>query len=113
MAALRRIEAPRHDRPGPAPSEPESPRADVRARSRRQEVPMKRFVATVASLALVASSSAWAQQPDIAGRRLAPEDVGRVAPALEKYTQDRRYGEVWKRPGLSRRDRSIVTLAVL
>ncbi len=34
-----------------------------------------------------------------------------VAPALEKYSQDRLLGEVWKRPGLTPRDRSIVTLA--
>ena len=36
-----------------------------------------------------------------------------VAPALDKYTQDRLLGEVWKRPGLSPRDRSIVTVAAL
>lgn len=42
-----------------------------------------------------------------------PEDVRTVAPALERYTHDRLLGEVWKRPGLSPRDRSIVTLAVL
>lgn len=36
-----------------------------------------------------------------------------VAPALDKYTQERLLGEVWKRPGLSPRDRSIVTLAAL
>ena len=41
------------------------------------------------------------------------QDVRSVAPALEKYTQERLLGEVWKRPGLSARDRSIVTLAVL
>ncbi len=40
-------------------------------------------------------------------------DVRTVAPALEKYTQQRLFGEVWKRPGLSPRDRSIVTLAAL
>jgi 4-carboxymuconolactone decarboxylase len=40
-------------------------------------------------------------------------DVRMVAPALEKYTQGRLLGEVWKRPGLSPRDRSIVTLTVL
>src|SRR5688572_15219387 len=40
-------------------------------------------------------------------------DARAVAPALEKYTQGRLLGEVWKRPGLSPRDRSIVTLAVL
>ena len=42
-----------------------------------------------------------------------PEDVRMVAPALERYTHDRLLGEVWKRPGLSPRDRSIVTLAAL
>jgi len=42
-----------------------------------------------------------------------PEDVRMVAPALERYTQDRLLGEVWKRPGLSPRDRSVVTLSVL
>jgi 4-carboxymuconolactone decarboxylase len=42
-----------------------------------------------------------------------PDDVRMVAPALEKYTQDRLLGEVWKRPGLSLRDRGVVTLAAL
>ncbi len=41
------------------------------------------------------------------------KDMQLVAPALEKYTQERLLGEVWKRPGLSARDRSIVTLAAL
>src|SRR6266702_1460532 len=41
------------------------------------------------------------------------KDVQMVAPALDKYTQDRLLGDVWKRPGLSPRDRSIVTLAAL
>ena len=41
------------------------------------------------------------------------DDVRSVSPALEKYTQERLLGEVWKRPGLSARDRSIVTVAVL
>ena len=36
-----------------------------------------------------------------------------VAPALEKYAQERVLGEVWRRPGLAPRDRSIVTLAAL
>ncbi|HEX2240875.1 MAG TPA: carboxymuconolactone decarboxylase family protein, partial [Actinomycetota bacterium] len=40
-------------------------------------------------------------------------DVRMVAPALEKYTQERLLGDVWKRPGLALRDRSIVTLAAL
>jgi 4-carboxymuconolactone decarboxylase len=36
-----------------------------------------------------------------------------MTPALEHYTQDLVLGELWQRPGLSPRDRSIVTLAVL
>jgi 4-carboxymuconolactone decarboxylase len=42
-----------------------------------------------------------------------PEELRMVAPALERYARDRLFGDVWKRPGLSPRDRSVVTLAVL
>ena len=52
-------------------------------------------------------------QPNIQGRRLSPEDVRTVAPALETYTQDRLYGDVWKRPDLTPRDRSLITVAAL
>jgi alkylhydroperoxidase/carboxymuconolactone decarboxylase family protein YurZ len=37
----------------------------------------------------------------------------KVAPPLAAYTESRLLGEVWKRPGLAPRDRSIVTLAAL
>jgi 4-carboxymuconolactone decarboxylase len=40
------------------------------------------------------------------------DDVRMVAPALEKYAQGP-VADLWKRPGLSPRDRSIVTLAAL
>ena len=40
-------------------------------------------------------------------------DIHAVSPALEQYTRDRLFGELWKRPDLSPRDRSIVTLAAL
>ncbi len=36
-----------------------------------------------------------------------------VAPALAGYTDDVLFGDVWKRPGLSPRDRSLVTVATL
>src|SRR3954469_3970864 len=52
-------------------------------------------------------------QPHVERRRLSPDDVRQVAPALERYTQERLYGEVWKRADLSPRDRSIVTVAAL
>lgn len=41
------------------------------------------------------------------------EDVRTVSPALDRYTEDLLMGDLWKRPDLSRRDRSIVTLAAL
>jgi 4-carboxymuconolactone decarboxylase len=41
------------------------------------------------------------------------DDMRTVAPALEKYTQGRLLGDVWKRPGLASRDRGIVTLSAL
>lgn len=43
----------------------------------------------------------------------APEDIRIVAPALEKYAQGILLDDLWKRPALSPRDRSIVTLAAL
>ena len=63
---------------------------------------------------LITASSAEAQQRNVAGRGLSPEDVRRkFAPALEKYTRDRLDDEVWNRPGLTPRDRSLVTIAAL
>jgi 4-carboxymuconolactone decarboxylase len=34
-------------------------------------------------------------------------------PALVQYTNDVVYGDLWERPGLSKRDRSLITLAAL
>ncbi|MFM0398255.1 carboxymuconolactone decarboxylase family protein [Paraburkholderia aspalathi] len=39
--------------------------------------------------------------------------MGTVSPALERYTNDVVLGDLWKRPQLSARDRSVVTLSVL
>jgi 4-carboxymuconolactone decarboxylase len=36
-----------------------------------------------------------------------------IAPALDEYTAEVLFGDVWKRPGLSPRDRSLVTVACL
>ena len=62
---------------------------------------MKLLSAAIAVLSLTAPS--FAQMGD----------VRMVAPALEKYRQDRLFGELWRRPGLAPRDRSIVTIAAL
>jgi 4-carboxymuconolactone decarboxylase len=36
-----------------------------------------------------------------------------IAPALAEYTDKVLFGDVWKRPGLSPRDRSLITVASL
>jgi 4-carboxymuconolactone decarboxylase len=41
------------------------------------------------------------------------DDVRSVSPALARYTQGPLLGDLWKRPGLSPRDRSIVTVSAL
>jgi 4-carboxymuconolactone decarboxylase len=38
---------------------------------------------------------------------------GDIAPALATYTEDVLFGDVWKRPELSPRDRSLITVASL
>jgi 4-carboxymuconolactone decarboxylase len=41
------------------------------------------------------------------------DDMKSVAPALDSYARERLMGDLWKRPGLPPRDRSIVTVATL
>jgi len=43
----------------------------------------------------------------------ARQAFGDVAPALAGYTDDILFGDVWARPGLSPRDRSLITVASL
>lgn len=43
----------------------------------------------------------------------AREAFGDIAPALAEYTDEVLFGQVWKRPGLSPRDRSLITVASL
>lgn len=68
---------------------------------------MKILAALLASLSVFASAPAGAEPTRLR------EDIRAVAPALEKFRNGVVLGEVWKRPGLSARDRSIVTLAAL
>ena len=76
---------------------------------------MKLLAATIASLAVIASS-AQAQEKSVVPKlnsMVTREDVRMVAPALDKYSQDRLLGDIWKRPDLAPRDRSIITLSAL
>lgn len=65
-------------------------------------------------LATIPLSPASAQEkPETSKARSSAVDVDAVAPALGTYARDTLLGEVWTRPGLSPRDRSVVTVAAL
>lgn len=76
---------------------------------------MRMLAATVLSLCLVTPASAQGVKTNAEGIKPMPmlEDIRAVAPALEKYAQGVVQGDLWKRPGLSPRDRSIVTISAL
>jgi 4-carboxymuconolactone decarboxylase len=77
---------------------------------------MKLRTIAIALLSLIAMPSARTEETASMNRSnaiLTYRDVRQVAPQLAAYTQDRLLGDVWKRPGLAPRDRSIVTLAAL
>jgi len=69
--------------------------------------------AAIALLSLMVMPSLRAEETASMTGTLTNEDVRTVAPALEAYTHSRLLGDVWKRPDLAPRDRSIVTLAAL
>ena len=76
---------------------------------------MRIFAAAIAALAVVASPAQPEERKAMPAQASTPagQDVQSVAPALERYTREGLLGDVWKRPGLTMRDRSIVTLAAL
>ena len=65
------------------------------------------YSAAVAT-APVAAAAASAAVPSDANKAF-----GDIAPALAQYTDQVLFGDVWRRPGLSPRDRSLVTVAAL
>ncbi len=75
------------------------------------------LAAAAVSFSLAAASLAHAQGSDTrSGSSALPaarDDVQMVAPALERYEREVLLGNLWRRPGLSPRDRGIVTLSVL
>lgn len=77
---------------------------------------MKQLAALVATLSLAATALAQAPAPQPAeatpptgAQRL----IGDVNPKLAELTDNVLFGDVWARPGLSQRDRSLVTVAAL
>ncbi len=74
---------------------------------------MKSIVTTgllAASAALYAQETA---QSPAKPRTMATATMQAYAPVLGEYTNEMVFGDVWERPGLSKRDRSLVTVATL
>ena len=45
--------------------------------------------------------------------KIAQKNIGDIAPKLAQLTDDVLFGDVWERPQLSKRDRSLITCAAL
>lgn len=76
--------------------------------------PLSAFAAGIAFLAFAVPAHAQSTPDQPAPRvSVAPRAMQAVAPALADYTDDVLFGDVWLRPDLSPRDRSVVTLSVL
>ncbi|MEJ8851189.1 carboxymuconolactone decarboxylase family protein [Variovorax rhizosphaerae] len=74
---------------------------------------MKILSIATASLSLLASSLGHAQGNASSPSTVTSADVRSVAPAMDKYATVVLEGEIWRRPDLSARDRSIVTVAAM
>lgn len=78
---------------------------------------MRLLAAALMSCALGGASPAHAQgagaPPNTGAVLPTQDDVRAVAPALERYEQSTIFGDLWRRPDLSPRDRGIVTLSAL
>ena len=76
----------------------------------------KNLAASMAGCFLISSALAQGSQvaPAQAANNLAARPSAQsVSPALEHYAETVLFGEVWKRPDLSPRDRSVITVAAL
>ncbi len=73
----------------------------------------KNFAVTLVACLLISSAFGQASPAPGAKQIAKRENSQAVSPALEHYTETRLLGEAWKRPDLSQRDRSIITVAAL
>ncbi|GGE02884.1 4-carboxymuconolactone decarboxylase [Aureimonas endophytica] len=71
-------------------------------------------ILVTATLAMVSiTGAAMAQDQRKAVPRVAPDVVRETVPPLADYTDEVLFADVWARPGLSPRDRSLITVAAL
>lgn len=76
---------------------------------------MKKHLAATALSVSLATTPAFAgdKKYPLASPAVTTQDIMTVSPALAKYTEASVFGDLWKRPGLSTRDRSVITVAAL
>jgi 4-carboxymuconolactone decarboxylase len=76
---------------------------------------MNKLAATALSMTLAASLPALGEDDKkrFGSLPVTMADVQSVSPALAKYTQGVLFNDLWKRTGLSPRDRSVITVAAL
>ncbi|MDM0014518.1 carboxymuconolactone decarboxylase family protein [Variovorax sp. J22P168] len=77
---------------------------------------MKSVFASLATLAvaLTTASTASGQTPGLGkAPTVAQQQFGEISPKFAQLTDDVLFGDVWERPGLSKRDRSLVTVSAL
>lgn len=72
------------------------------------------IAAAIAIVACLATTAAAAQAPAAkAPPTPAQRMYGDIAPKLAELTDNVLYADVWERPGLSKRDRSLITVSAL
>lgn len=81
---------------------------------------MKRSIGTIMMAALIMAGGAAAQtqtqdaqSAPAQGQSRAQQLMGSTAPKLADLTDEVLYGDIWERPQLSKRDRSLVTVSAL
>ncbi len=75
---------------------------------------MKKLAATALSITLATTPAlATEEKPGVLSSSAIFQQIRDVSPALDKYTREAVIGGLWQRPGLSPRDRSVITLAAL
>src|SRR3954471_10479820 len=83
---------------------------------RRNRGPATTLTAAAAAF-IIAATPILADQPGpaqpVVPAQITRDDIRSVAPALDQYTQDHVLHELWQRPGLTARERSIVTVSAL
>lgn len=85
----------------------------------REEINLKKLMSGILSAAVVFGAGVetiMAQEPASnleSARSRTQQLMGEIAPKLAELTDDVLYADVWERPQLSQRDRSLVTVAAL